>query len=124
MLGVAGQVVAEGGRATQDGEQLVAGLAPGPQHGKQPRRLRVAVRVRSTVQLLEHPGQAEQRPVRVAGLAQGVQHAVVEDVLEGVDQTGQCRIGEQVGGALRVSEGEPGQTRGQGGRSRHGHASG
>ena len=108
MLGVADEVVGERDRGPQDGQQPVLAGATVTQRGDQVTHAVLPVVVQPA-QRLHQPDQAQQRQVGVGDGAEGVDDAVAEEVVEGVDQPGQRRVVQQLVGAGGVGEPQPGQ---------------
>jgi len=95
----------------------VGGVAPvacgarAPQRGEQPACVAVPVdAVAGTgVEALDDADQTKQRQIGVGCPAQRIREAVVEDVVERVDEPGQRLVLEQPGSPVRIGEPESGQ---------------
>ena len=96
VLGMGDEVVGQGGRGAQHGEQAVplgSGCGAGPRSARRPRprtTLGVPARLRGPHRL-HQPHEAEQREVRVRRDPQRVGQAVAEDVVERVHETAEGR---------------------------------
>jgi len=95
----------------EHGDEPVTRGARAPQRGEQPACVAVPVDAvaGTVVEGVEDADQTEQRQVGVGCPAQRIREAVVEDVVERVDEPGQRLVLEQPGSPVRLGEPESGQ---------------
>ncbi len=100
------EMVGEGARRAEDGQQAVA--RP-PRRGQRRGEPLVVCPVRHPLGRLHEPDEAEQRLVGVGDVGEGAGQPVALDPVTGVDQGGDHGLLEEAQGAGRVGEPQPGQ---------------